>query len=176
MKLNKTLREQILASVMKATDHQQRIVDLRNNTSNALRAILVTKLPDGFLEKTKNLPAEWFAHVTSSFYREGKNFEFEPLRCPLSFTDNLYSDPEGVVLIETFTQENERLVNAEYETQREVYNFLASCGTTEQVLKAFPQFERHLPNGSVTYPISAGIGRVSAILAGCGFDTTLKAA
>jgi hypothetical protein len=193
MKLNKAMREEICANVLRATTFAADKKALLDELTTLLRSFAVSRVPQEFTEATVGKPAEWFTrrdsiyvtgkinphHVLSperrkQTYISGDSFCFEPVLVPYIDKDNFrFTEPEEA-LVSAIYDRAVALADKREATEGEIRAFLASCSTTEKVIERMPEFEPHVPKAMRPFPIVASTSNLLSHLFASGFDTTLK--
>lgn len=178
--LNKEIREQIIENVVRATNIPELKADLIKRAKNAARNAVAAAQPEGFYEKTANLPKEWFQQENGVWIPGSKN----PVGAFTGCTYNIdLDDPIRVAangsskvdFTELFTLQPEvdALIEREEALRREISGFLLSCRTIEQVLERMPELEPHVPKMVKPMPLVAPSNLLST-LTQLGFDKTAK--
>lgn len=178
--LNKEIREQIIENVVRATNIPELKADLIKRAKNAARNAVAAAQPEGFYEKTANLPKEWFQQESSVWVPNNKN----PVGAFTGCTYNIAFDdpirvaayaPETKDFAELFALQPEvdALIEREEALCREISGFLLSCRTIEQVLERMPELEPHVPKMVKPMPLVAASNLLST-LTQLGFDKTAK--
>ncbi len=179
----------IVDSVINATNIPAQRADIIKRTSDKVRAHLVTRLPEGFLDATKDLPREWMVHSSRAYvdrnscpahillsqpgqHMRHEYVDYEPLRHPGTSAPSI---EEASVLLADLIVEATKLRAREDGTRSELINFLASCPTTEKAVERMPSIERHMPAPPVkTYAVLASTAPLTKALKSLGFDTGVK--
>jgi hypothetical protein len=186
-RLNKTIREEILANVLAATDLEDRRTELRQLIQAAVKKLIIQDQPAEFVALTKIHPKEWFASCNQVYY--GCEDELYPLAVsfdppgtwqsrslhlddPVCVT-NHYSwnaaDHKAALL--PLTKEAAALIEERKALVSEIRAFLQSCPTAEAVAERMPELTRHIPKIARPMPLVAPSNLLSS-LTKIGFDRT----
>lgn len=194
-KLNKTLREEILANVINATELGDREKDIRRRVAETVRQTLIKAQPKGFYDAIKNLPKEWFRNEMGAYiYMEGHplgvlngilnsnpyatgNGHHVGFDDPVTVAQAGWgvSNEKWATVLADLSKEAAAFAAQAIETRREIRAFLNSCTTVEKLLERMPELEPHVPKISKPMPLVAPSNLLSS-LSQFGFDKTLKAA
>ena len=188
VRLNKATREEILTSVLNATDLSERETELKQRIKEVARSAVIQDLPKEFIALTQGAPKEWFESINSLYY--GNKRELVPLAVkevgPYHYHAIVLDDP--VLVPKNFqwdvsshakkflplAKEAEQLMTERKALTNEIRAFLLSCRTTADVVKRMPELERHVPKAS--YPVPAVMpSNLLSSLAKFGFDRTASA-
>lgn len=188
--LNKDLRAKIVGNVINATDIPELEKSIRQRTKQRGREYVIAGLPEGFVEKTKNLPKEWFGSTSCLYVRSANNPSryLDDANTTHRFYDHVdFDDPvvgpaSGVsknhAPVEEYfsdlVEEAKALAERREVLTAEIRGFLLSCKTVEQVLERMPELEPHIPKASKPMPLVAASNLLSS-LSQLGFDRTKKA-
>lgn len=202
--LNKTLRTQIIASVIeKGTTIPARKEDLIRRTEARVRQLCLERVPKDFAAAVKTLPPEWFPIVGSetmepqvcplaiiklSSEAMARSWRyavsFEPFRHPMgvSFSrvseavkNGKESDPESwESKLKDLIDEAHKIMRDEGQACTELRQFLASVNNYKQVLEKMPELEKHLPNYTKPMPLVVQVGPILKTLGKLGFDQAKK--
>lgn len=189
-RLNKTIREEILANVLAATDLEERRTALRQLIQAAVKKLITQDQPAEFIALTKAHPKEWFASCNQVYY--GSEDVLYPLA--VSFdppgtwqSRSLYlDDPVYVTQDYSWNVTNHKpallplakeaavLIAERTALVAEIRAFLQSCQTTEIVAERMPELTRHIPKIARPMPLVAPSNLLSS-LTKMGFDRTASA-
>lgn len=195
-KLNNSLREEIVANVIRATDLPDIEKSIRRRVAETVRQTIIDAQPAGFYDLVKHAPKEWFRlegdiHVYTD---RGDKHPIVALETRIGLGTNFntnrvqFDDPIPVaqagwdvssqqwksVLADLYVEAVE-FVERYNNLHREISAFLKSCSTVEKVLERMPELEPHIPKVSKPLPLVAPSNLLSS-LSQLGFDKTLKAA
>ena len=195
-RLNKELRETIVRNVYEASQLPKEWEALCHEARVAATRIVKEKLPEGFLECTKNLPQEWFPHMGSLYcgwskhtIRDGVYWTasnmFRDTRVELledvPYTPTWDSSP-AVKAYTLWCYDNLRERAEGWSARRDELNnstmsFLLSVKTVEKLLKVAPEFERFIPKDLKTfYPPALPVSNLLALMMKAGVEMTEVAA
>ena len=189
-RLNKTIREEILANVLAATDLEERRTELRQRIQVATKKLITQDQPAEFVALTKVHPKEWFASCNQVYY--GSEDELYPLSVSfdppgtwrsrsLHLDDPVYvtqdyswkaTNHKSALL--PLAEEAAALVEERTALIAEIRAFLQSCQTTEAVAERMPELTRHIPKIARPMPLVAPSNLLSS-LTKMGFDRTASA-
>lgn len=189
-RLNKTIREEILANVLAATDLEDRRTALRQRIQAAVKKLIIQDQPAEFVALTKAHPKEWFANCNQVYY--GCEDELYPLAVSfappgawqsrsLHLDDPVYvtqgynwkaTNHKSALL--PLAKEAAALVEERTALVAEIRAFLQSCQTTEAVAERMPELTRHIPKIARPMPLVAPSNLLSS-LTKMGFDRTASA-
>lgn len=186
-RLNKTIREEILANVLAATDLEERRTELRQRIQVAIKKLITQDQPAEFVALTKVHPKEWFASCNQVYY--GSEDELYPLAVSFDHPDirpyrSLYLDDPVYVAQDyrwdatnhksallPLAKEAAALVEERTALVAEIRAFLQSCQTAEAVAERMPELTRHIPKIARPMPLVAPSNLLSS-LTKMGFDRT----
>lgn len=189
-RLNKTIREEILANVLAATDLEERRTALRQLIQAVVKKLIIQDQPAEFVALTKIHPKEWFASCNQVYY--GCENELYPLAVSFDppgtwrsrslhlddpvYVTNHYSwnatDHKAALL--PLAKEAAALIEERKALVSEIRAFLQSCPTAEAVTERMPELERHIPKIARPMPLVAPSNLLSS-LTKMGFDRTASA-
>ena len=188
MKLTKALRHQILLSVLGATNFEERKAAIIKESNDLMRELLRAALPENFEESVKNLPPEWFSRVTQWYPDNNPASELEYMKVEYDESTNRSSykncltfpylvSPFGSPKVNTkpldpLYKKAGSLLNEYFETKKQLRDLLLGFTTTDKLLAACPEFERHVPYSSKSYPLTVSVIPTFVALKKAGFDTT----
>lgn len=191
-RLNKELRNTIVANVYEASQLPKEWEALYREARVAATRIFKEHLPEGFLECTKSLPMEWFPH-TGTLYcgwiarsvRDGirwsaSNLFDSPvveLLEDIPYTPTWDSSPvmEAYTLwcYDNLRERAEDCINRRNELSSNTMSFLLAVKTTEKLLKVAPEFERFIPKGVKTFhPPALPVSNLLTLMMNAGIDLT----
>lgn len=189
-RLNKAIREEILANVLAATDLEERRTALRQLIQTAVKKLITQDQPAEFVALTKIHPKEWFASSNQIYYGNEDELyslavSFDPpgtwqsrslwLDDPVCVA-NHYSwnatDHKAALL--PLAKEATALIEERNALVSEIRAFLQSCPTTEAVAERMPELTRHIPKIARPMPLVAPSNLLSS-LTKMGFDRTASA-
>ena len=184
-RLTNTLREEILESVMRATDFPAQRAAIEQQTSEVAMQLCISAQPPGWDALVKDHPADWFKLDASVWADRSVN--------PLVALENGnwhrridYPKPVPVavelslttVQVELWFGDLFKRATAWREaydaTRGELRAFLMSCRTAEQLVERMPELEKYVPKAAKPYPLVAS-NSVLSRLAAFGFDRTVAA-
>lgn len=189
-RLNKTIREEILANVLAATDLEERRTALRQRIQAAVKKLLIQDQPAEFVALTKVHPKEWFASRNQVYY--GSEDELYPLSVsfdpPGTWTNHWLRLDDPVCVIQNYgwsamdhkpallplAKEAAALIAERTALVAEIRAFLQSCQTAEAVAERMPELTRHIPKIARPMPLVAPSNLLSS-LTKMGFDRTASA-
>jgi len=184
-KLNKAMREEIVASVLQATTYAAEKAAVEEHTEVLAREILEARIPAGFLIMAEGQPREWFQYCASTYiYKDeapmcafaafdggdayaGRYISFEPLMHPSCFSNDL-TDAEKNRFVPLRAQAEE-IVERFAKLRQELRSFLASCTTVEKALERMPELGPHIPQTARSFPLVANTSNLLSDLLKCGF-------
>lgn len=178
--LNKEIREEIIENVVRATDIPELKADLIKRAKLAARNAVALAQPEGFYEKTADLPKEWFQQQGGVWITDNKNpvGEFTGCAYNITFDDPIHvsantSGEKNFDELFALQPEADALIEREEALRHEISSFLLSCRTVEQVLERMPELAPHVPKTVKPMPLVAASNLLST-LTQLGFDKTAK--
>lgn len=189
-RLNKTIREEILANVLAATDLEERRTALRQLIQVAVKKLIIQDQPAEFVALTKVHPKEWFTNCNQVYY--GCEDVLYPLAVSFDLPDKWHprslhlDDPVCITLgyrwdatdhksaLLPLAEEAAALIAERTALVAEIRAFLQSCQTTEAVAERMPELTRHIPKIARPMPLVAPSNLLSS-LTKMGFDRTASA-
>ncbi len=195
--LNKENRAATIESVIKGTFIPDEKAAIIASTSAAVRAQLVSYLPDGFEAAIANLPPKWFdSEADHSLHHKhnpvsilaGKTSGHDTIRfekfsrpygnsyqvlCDYSPTDK-ESPHQWHKVLAAQIDAAIKLRTKEDTLRNELGAFLASCKNYAQVLAKMPELERHLPAPPTkAFPVVTSTAPLLKTLGKLGFDRSV---
>lgn len=189
-RLTKAMREEIVTSVLKATDFESKKTEFTNYVSEQVRSVLFARVPKEFRDMIKGQPATWFRHASSvhfdtnkaplcglydesgNLYYYNRRVEFEPFPVPVDF-DECFSK-EMQEQFEPMRKEAENLRDAHFALRDGLHAFLCACTTVEQVLEKMPELKKHIPAKLVFFAPVVNTNNLFSLLTKAGFDNTVE--
>lgn len=182
-RLNQTMRDEIVASVLKATDIPKQRTALLAEARDVAGAAARAQLPPGW-DKVVAAAAhkEWFNHQTSiycgyhdhvfSVLNQSPYISFESFPAPQHGSFSLDVTPV-LKALQRLTDRARMLVDKETELTEQLRGYLLSCRTVEAAVKGMPELAAHVPASVSTG--TALVVQTSNLLSGlmaAGFKTT----
>lgn len=200
-RLTKTMRDDIVAKILAATDFPAIKEKIEKDFFDASTIWAKSFLPPHFNDSIKHLPREWFATCASYELRgefhpvnlmkpeDDRRFyhltaHAEAFACPFGMIvkppgrrDHQVKAPD-VIVVQSWLQELIDRANKWFEdystVETELHNTLRAYGSVEKLLKDFPQFAKHITIPQKTYAVAVVPSKLSALLTATGFDNTEK--
>lgn len=184
-RLTKEMRNDIIESVMAATDmNTKREAILAETVARAVEVIRESQ-PEGWFALVEGHPKEWFSLqaeisfagdlLPQSIMSTESHHYYHQIKLEDSIPVAIYyrrdRDSEKVVFAAVIKKA--QAWREEYDATRgELASFLNSCSTTEKVIERMPELEKHIPKRAKVYPLVAP-SNVMSRLAKLGFDRTV---
>lgn len=180
MNLTNAIRDQIVNSVIAATNIPERKTKLIADTTVLIKAHSHNLLPDGFEQATATLPKEWFRREEFAYLPRTADIRiilntemthgwyFPYFLAPTNYQRPDY--PYWDTVLKLQVEEALQLSATEAEMRAKLWNFLRSCRTVAKVLEGMPELERHIPEQVKSYPVVVSTGPLKNALAAMGFD------
>ncbi len=187
-RLNKTLIEEIVASVIAATTFKQQRDALEKRIRAHASALLTRDAPPGLVDLSKTVPREWLYWVDNVWMsRHDWNPSlilakaFEP--APYCVGARIAVEPA----VPTTAERNEKLREADFaaltaeatalaeaylRTKSQLHAVLNSVRTVEAALKRMPELEPHIPKIAKSYPLATTSNLLADLMA---FGFTVRA-
>lgn len=183
-RLTKAMREEILDSVLVATDFEKKKKDILQRAGQVARKELLKLVPEEFLEMIKNRPQEWFLHDASvelhkdyapenAFneipnYWYGCNLAFEPIPHPCGAAMDIPKERQAK-LFTPFRKEADKLRAKQDKLRSDMRAFLLSCSTVEKVLEQMPELKPHIPEKAEFFAPTVNTNNLLSQLMKSGF-------
>lgn len=188
IRLNNDMRDQIISSVLAATDLDDERRLIQTETEELAATLCRAAQPPGWFDLVKDKPAQWFkleSQVsvphdlnplavlgdTPHYY---KNWQIDyPAPIPVALGLDL-SREDCEKHFGELRKRADEWAERRAETRGALRTFLLSCRTVEQVERRMPELKKHIPQAAQTYPLVAP-SNVLAQLTRLGFDRTVAA-
>ena len=185
-RLNKTMIDEIVASVLASTTFQERRAALEKRVRAHACAMLERDAPPGLVALSKTVPREWLYWVDNvwmgghdwnpslilakvfeslPYHREAR-IAVEPA---VPTTAERNAELHEVDFVE-LTAEATALAEAYLRTKNQLHAVLNSVRTVEAALKRMPELEPHIPKIAKSYPLATTSNLLTDLMA-FGFDT-----
>lgn len=183
-RLTNNMREEIVDSVMRATDLAEQRKAIENETIEMAAKACRDAQPTGWFELIKGYPAAWFKLDGSVYVKGG----FNPLARLAGYTHGMhinYPAPIPVAaelslseaqcsMFAALCERADAWFEANVAARGELIGFLRSCNTVEKVIERMPELARHVPKAGKVWPLAAP-NNVMSRLSKLGFDRTVSA-
>lgn len=185
-RLNKTMVDEIITSVLASTTFQERRAALEKRVRAHARAMLERDAPPGLVALSKTVPREWLQWTESVWtgnaewnpykilgrafesaqYYGGHCIQVEPAVPTTAHHKDEVHEADFVEL----TAEATALAEAYLRAKSQLRAVLNSVRTVEQVLERMPELAPHIPRAVKAYPLATTSNLLTDLMA-FGFDT-----
>lgn len=183
-RLTKAMREEILNSVLAATDFEKKKKDILQRAGQVARKELLKLVPKEFTAMIEGHPQEWFLHDTSvhlgrdyapeqafnesANYWYGCDLAFEPIPHPCGIAMEIPEEQQAK-LFTPFRKEAEKLMEKQEKLRSDMRTFLLSCSTVEKVLEQMPELKPHIPEKAEFFAPTVNTNNLLSQLMKSGF-------
>ena len=185
-RLNKTMINEIVASVLASTTFRERRVALEKRVRAHACAMLERDAPPGLVALSKTVPREWLQWTDTvwtgnaewnpskilgqafepALHFGGHRIQVEPATPTTAHHKNEVHEADFVEL----TAEATALAEAYLRAKSQLRAVLNSVRTVEQALERMPELAPHVPKEAKSYPLATTSNLLTDLMA-FGFDT-----